>query len=364
MEAMEHLSRGSTGWYAALGHLAMAYGYQGKNDLLIALAEEMSALQGEERSPAYVVSLCRFVVMLVRAGAIGLSVRLLGEAKAVVSGKPDLEPVVQAWLDFAAANLMLIVHDDLVESLRGLQSAATNFVEAGDVRNACLQRVNVGSAYMQLGAYAQAAQILRDNLPVMGSMKLALVVAATHANLGLALARLGHLDEALAAETTAIEECVRQGHVRFEGLARAYLAEILRLRGDRANAEAELRRALALVEHAPPDRALVQAGLADLLLEDKRTDEAFRLAHAAIDTLEELDGVEEGEALIRLVFVLALHAKGRPRSANVCLAGARYRLLDRARRITDHDLRKSFLEAIPENARTLELAHALDEASR
>ena len=44
--------------------------------------------------------------------------------------------------------------------------------------------------------------------------------------------------------------------------------------------------------------------------------------------------------------------------ARVAIAGARDRLLRIAERITDPALRRSFLESVPENARTLRLSRA------
>ncbi len=168
------------------------------------------------------------------------------------------------------------------------------------------------------------------------------------------------MDQALAAELWAIKECVKQGYKRFESIARIYLSEIQRRRGAIDKAEAELRAVIAIPERSS-FHALAKAGLADLLLDEERVAEAFALAKEAMEILDELDGVEEGEALIRLAYVRTLDAMKRPRSADAHLAGAKQRLLIRAHRINDRDLRRSFLENIPENQRTLALAARLDD---
>jgi hypothetical protein len=66
--------------------------------------------------------------------------------------------------------------------------------------------------------------------------------------------------------------------------------------------------------------------------------------------------LEEGEALIHLAHVEALRAIGDADGAAAALADARARLLARAGKIVDADLRRSFLERVPENARILALA--------
>jgi hypothetical protein len=67
---------------------------------------------------------------------------------------------------------------------------------------------------------------------------------------------------------------------------------------------------------------------------------------------------------VRLAHAEALHATGARDAAARAIADARARLLAIAGRIAAPDYRASFLEAVPENARTLALARAwLDEAA-
>ncbi len=357
LDAMQYIVPGSVSWYAVLSNLAIAYGYQGKRDEIIALAKDESLAQlKDEISSARIGTLCCLVVTLLRIGEPDLAQTMFEEARSASDG--DVGPLARAWLHVASAELAVLAGDP-VEYLDNLEAAVAGFSEAGDIRNACLQRANIGNAYMQLGEYARAAEVLQDTFPVIEPMKLAFGVAA-RVNLGLALARLGDVDQALAAELWAIKECVKQGYKRFESIARIYLSEIQRRRGAIDKAEAELRAVIAIPERSS-FHALAKAGLADLLLDEERVAEAFALAKEAMEILDELDGVEEGEALIRLAYVRTLDAMKRPRSADAHLAGAKQRLLIRAHRINDRDLRRSFLENIPENQRTLALAARLDD---
>jgi eukaryotic-like serine/threonine-protein kinase len=61
---------------------------------------------------------------------------------------------------------------------------------------------------------------------------------------------------------------------------------------------------------------------------------------------------------VRLAYAETLHASGDLDGARVAITSARDRLLERAARIRDDGQRKRFLDAIPENARTLECAQA------
>ena len=75
--------------------------------------------------------------------------------------------------------------------------------------------------------------------------------------------------------------------------------------------------------------------------------------------LEELGKIDEGESAVRLALAEALLASGREAEARAEVTRARDRLLERAAAIHDPALVRSFLGAVPENARTLELGRIL-----
>ncbi|MDP3219055.1 MAG: hypothetical protein Q8S73_33460, partial [Deltaproteobacteria bacterium] len=79
-------------------------------------------------------------------------------------------------------------------------------------------------------------------------------------------------------------------------------------------------------------------------------------AAGAAGLLEKLGGIEEGEGLIRLMDVETRFATGDAEGAARALAAAADRLYARAERISDAGLRASFLDRVPEHARTWFLA--------
>jgi tetratricopeptide (TPR) repeat protein len=268
---------------------------------------------------------------------------------------PYGEPGVRAWIDLASAEFAIHAGDPTA-FLRLVESAVEGFAEAGDARSAALSRANIGNAYMQLGAFSKAERVLRQALTVAEPMKLSFV-APVRANLGFALARLGHLSEALAIETEAVQRCVEQGYRRFEAAARIYLAEILALQGALVEAEAQAHQAEACLPQTPAIRAHALATLASILLQRGEASLALPKATDAMGILESLDGVEEGEALIRLVYIQALQATGDAAEADRRIAEAVERLRVRADKIGDPRYRRSFLQTVPENAATMALAN-------
>jgi tetratricopeptide (TPR) repeat protein len=354
-EALVELPRGSAGWYTAWGHLAMAVGYLGKSDALTDLAVELADMEpGGRAIGAHVRALCQVVVFLIRAGLTALAERLFGIARSLTSEVSYGEPAVRAWVDQASAEFTLHAGDPTTY-LRLVEAAVDGFAEAGDARNASLQRANIGNAYMQLGAYARAERVLRQAAAVAQPMKLSFL-APVKANLGHALARIGQVEEALTVETEAVHRCVEQGYRRFEAASRIYLSEIHSMRGDLWEAEAEARRAEAASSGAPAIRAHALATHAGILLASAEPEAALARASEAMSVLESLEGVEEGEALIRLVHIRALEATGHFEEASRRIAEAQNRLRVRSERIGDPRYRRSFLHNVPENAATMALS--------
>jgi eukaryotic-like serine/threonine-protein kinase len=88
--------------------------------------------------------------------------------------------------------------------------------------------------------------------------------------------------------------------------------------------------------------------------------EAVELLDPIVVQLDRVGGAEAGDALVRVTHVEALRAVGETDRAHEALTRARARLLARADEIKKPELRQSFLENVPENARTLAAFGGLD----
>jgi tetratricopeptide (TPR) repeat protein len=237
-----------------------------------------------------------------------------------------------------------------------LETALAFFEQAGDRRNACLTRANLGYAFSELGDYEGAEHALRSVLTVAERMGLHEVAAVALHNLGRVLAYRGTFEEGRSIQKQAIDAAHKHEHPRLLGLSQAYLAELELLAGDLAVAEPEARAAVDALSGVPPLRAGALAVLARILLAEGRADDALRAAREAHTLLESLGTIEEGEAMVRLVYADALAANGHTDAFARAIAAARDHLLAKASRIRDPAGRQRFLTAIADNARTLALA--------
>jgi tetratricopeptide (TPR) repeat protein len=363
-EAMRHLPRGSELWCKAAGDLGVASGRLEKAELLEPLAEDLLSLPGLRSGPLAIAAV-RTANPLLFAGRTELAERLFALAEAcaptpvdnVTAARPSqgADPEVLARLHEARGTRALLLGDPAAY-IRSANAAASCFEQAGDMRGACLLRVNAGCVSMEIGFFAEAEAALRDALAAAERMGLHTVAAAARNNLGLALARQGALEEARAIERGAIAAAVSQGFRRLEAGSRMYLATILMLSGDLESAEREGTAAVEMMTGAPPMRAQALAILAQVRLAANTPPTALAAAREAMDLLESQGGMEEGESTVRLVYAEALHATGDVGGARAAIAAARERLLERAAKISDPERRQGFLERVPDNARTLGLA--------
>ena len=154
-----------------------------------------------------------------------------------------------------------------------------------------------------------------------------------------------------------------QGDRRMECASRIYLAQILGLDGRWVEAAAEARAVADDASAAAPLRAGALAVLADAERQRGAHAEAIAAAREAMEILDGLSGIEDGESLIRLAYAEAHAAGGDLRRARAAAREAGIRLRARAEKVLDPKLRASFLDRVPENRRTLALSDSLlDEA--
>jgi hypothetical protein len=172
-----------------------------------------------------------------------------------------------------------------------------------------------------------------------------------------ALAATGELGRALAEAQRVIEAGRSRGLPRYEGYGRWALAGVLLRQNELDAAEREAVLAAELLAPFPTDRIGAQATLASVWLAKGRATEALASAEDALRkvTLQGVCSFFRG-GHVRLVYAEALHAAGGRERARAAITMAKRRVLAAASAIGDSGMRRSFLQDVPENARTLELA--------
>jgi hypothetical protein len=358
-EALSLLPRGSAEWHLAAADLATTALRINAHEALLSIARELASVEGPaEAAGSRVIALSRTAIHLIQTGHAAEAARLRAGLDAL--DDPADDPAVRAWRVRLRAVEALRAGDP--SAYRALTAqAAEEFERAGDRGSACTQRGNVGYALQELGDYAGAAAVMREALSQAEALGVHSSAGMIRHNLGLAVAFAGSLDEGRALEEEALRGFVAQGHRRLEGFARAYLARIGSRAGEHEAAAREAAQAVVLLGEAEPSRAFALAVQAEALGAAGKAAAAREAASEAMALLEKLGGLEEGDGLIRLMDAETRLASGDREGAARAVAEASRRMRERAAKISDATLRASFLEGVPEHARTRALAESLSQ---
>ena len=355
VEAIGLLPARSAPWHGAVGENLEAAARLGNHERVVELAELLRSRHVPgQATAAEVRALALAVHSLCRIGQTELADALLALVVAALPTLAVADPATTAVVARVRA-VRVLISGDPAAGLELDQLSVNAFEAAGDLRQACLQRGNVGYGCLELGDYRGGEAVIRESLVLAERMGLERVSAAAKQNLCFALGRQGRTAEAWAMGREAVEALLAQGNRRLESATHVYLAQALATAG---NLEASAEEARLAVQTAPstPDAVLADAVLASVELGRGRADQARQSAEQAMAGLNTLGNIEEGEALVRLVYAEALQATGAHDAACHAIRTARARLLYRASRIADASWRRCFLERVRENARTLALA--------
>ena len=347
---------GSAAGLRALGSALVSAAKQGKLDVVEELVRRVSDVQPEAGARGAQISCLAWgATYLIFGGRIAAADALMSLVSEISRGLPDLDPQAQALIQ-QVRSFRASASGDLGGCLAGLEAALASFELAGDLRNACSTRANLGYVYCELGDFARAESALQQALAETKRMGLHELTAAVQHNLGRVLGLRGRTSEAAHLEREAIESVRKQGEPRVEGVARTYLSEILAAGGDFAGAEKEAALAVETLRVAPSLRVAALGALARARLGRGDAESALEAAREAAAELAVLGEIEEGESSVRLTHAEALSQNGADAEARAVVEIARERLLARAARIEDAAWRERFLNDVPVNARIVALA--------
>lgn len=356
-EAMKRLPQGTTGWHAAFGHMLMARSHLGHRDSIIRAVDQLQSLQedGDGMSAAHLVSACRLTVYTLRLGLARLARTLFDRALLHVASRGgDHPPFLHAWV--AVARAEFAVHSgDLTAYLRHVYTAVERFTSAGDLRNASLQRANIGNAFMLLGGYEHACSVFEETIRTAAPMQLDFVHLA-RANLANSLANLRRIEAARAEADVALNQARAHGHRRSEAITLVYVARIRFQSGDIGGAVAAASEAERVAEHFPSIRAYALGVAAQLHYLRRHHSTAEKLARQGLDIVERVHGIEEGESILRMTYAQALRARGCEIDGKRMVREARRKLLETADKIGEPGWRKCFLTNVRDNHELLGLA--------
>jgi tetratricopeptide (TPR) repeat protein len=295
-------------------------------------------------------------------GRIAEGTEIEGRFFAIIGSVGDREPIARFWWNILVGMRASYAHEDPWSGLEHSEAIQPIFAVTGGEQIFLNMELFRGLNRWYLGALEAGQQILTG----IAAADHSLGVASSMRRFGLCwlLADRGALDQARALASQLTEYGHAHHNSLEEGRGRWLLAEVLRRMGDLDGADRELPAALAMA--VPLEHPGVLATLSALRLAQGRAAEALAAAEDAVARCTAMAGCGMFRgAFVRLAHAEALHATGAHDAARRAIAAAQAHLFTIATRISDPDYKISFLDNVPENARTRALASAwLGDAAR
>lgn len=353
-DALSLLPRGTALWAHAIAQAAWGAYDLGQYGALEALASELLSSCPADLTLPHVLALGSTASHLVGMGTMALARRVIDVLVSSSRHLTENAPLAAAWT-FDAVGFEAYGRGDLSETLDGWEKATEAFEQGGDRRNALRVRLNIEAVRAEFGAARPALlQQVFDGIERLGS----------EYTLGQAYLVQGRVLEASGA--------IEQGLLFFEKSAAWFrsskceqgvgeaLTHLARLRcevGDLQGAErdsGEATRRLAADPQYLPAALAVRARILSMLGDVRG---GIELVEGAVRLLGEGKGLI-AEPLVGLVHAELLDAAGDLPRAREVIGRACDRLLERAARVTDPELRAAFLGRVEVNARVQALARA------
>jgi hypothetical protein len=357
-ELMRSAPRGSLPWAQAANAYfegTMAAGQFG--DLLASIALLREVEPAPEAMGKMALVLLNGIAILDSFGQVPEGTALEERFAAVARSTQDREPIVRFWWHVDLGFRAGYAHEDPWTGLQHSEAIRAIYDVTGGEQIFLNMELFRGLNLWHLGALAAAER----TLAAIGAADTSLGVVSSLRRFGLAwvLADRGRLDEArvLAAQLSEYGHAHRLPLEEWRG--RWVLAEVLRRMGDLTGAEREIGAALAMAIPLEHPGALGTLSALRLAQGRARAEEALAAAEDAVARCAAMGGCGMFRgAFVRLGRAEALHATGAGDAAREAITDARARILATAAKISDPDYRRSFLEDVPENARTIALARA------
>ena len=354
--AVTGLTPGNADWFRAVSVVVRAEAQRGRSGASAVWVEQLRAASPRDRSAmiAQLEELCWAAPMELRAGRVVAADELLRTAAVLRERLGTLDALSTARLWYARA-VRAMYAGNYGFALESFRAGADCYAHAGYRYRECAGLGNVAMVLALLGRSDEALPILDAALELAAALADGYLMASLLVNRSQAALGAGDRKTARAAAVDALERAQRLDNRALEADARIALAKVLLAAGLSRQARSQAAAAVEAAAPFPSMRARANGLLAWAELALGEPDRALAAAEAGMSVLAaEADGaMEDGEAELRLAYVETLKRTGqRPRAAEA-LERAQARVRQRAERIADPDLRRTFLDDVPENARTL-----------
>jgi hypothetical protein len=354
-ETLELLPEGSRRWYMTLHHLFPAVAFAQPAAFMDYARRFLKVPPSPEARVEYIRSGGWLLAMLTVIGLKDAVHSLFSQLRQESAHLEEHDILSWSYVRGCEASYHHLFAEAPWSCMQADADGARRAGQAESWRQRCVIGSFHGKALMDLGDYAGAEQVLRENLAV--AERRANALALTYARLYLArlLVQVAAPDRLDEPEQLA-RAVIAGGNASLLGLAHGVLAALALRRGEHETAEAEARLACEKVRPFPPYSWDMVALWMRSLLALGRTAEALDAGEEALQRFESIGMAGYGEVDLRLAVAEAREAAGQAESAREMLRLTLRRLQLRVDDLPDAAARTRYLTQVPVNSRLLALA--------
>jgi tetratricopeptide (TPR) repeat protein len=356
-EALECLPPGGKRWCRAVQSILPAATFSGQEAVVANLGAHLGSVEPSKDAASYYVTAVSWLsIMLGISGMRSASIAFLERARTIAGTLEESDRAAWGAFKGACANSAHVLEEAPWTGMLDCREEAQAFHDAGDRRLHCIAWSYYGKTLMDLGDYAGAEAILRENLANAERLNEALPLAFARTYLSLLLAGSAPLEK-LEEPARLATEVIATRNQWHAGFAWGVLSEIKLRQGDLRGADDDARTACEAARLYPTYSWVLVALRMRVLMGQGYAAYALQIGEDALQALERLGVGGFGEIHLRLAVAEARRAVGQADAACATLKKTIKRLRARVEDIPDA-ARERYLTAVPTHARLLALATA------
>ncbi|HLL01700.1 MAG TPA: protein kinase [Myxococcaceae bacterium] len=352
------LRPGSAAWERVVGGLILVGMQSGRYEeagMMGALF--VSTEPDADATPIYIRSACFLACMTSWCGMRQEASFVLERMSQVGSALTERDGVARGWLCCARGYFEHFLEPRPWHSRQWAEQGTLAVRELNLDRNLAATRTLLGLTLAALGEVPEAVAVMHQALE--GARRSGQGYAITYSQMHLALVLVlssepAHHEEAHQLAARALE--TEQVNVLQRGLAHLALAKVAAARAQLPEAEAQARRACEVLNRFVPYQLIARATLCSVLLAAQRAAQARAEAEQGVQGLERIGGAGATTVGMWLALAEACFAQADVEPGEAALRQALRCVSLRAGDIPEPRARERFLSQVPENARAQQLA--------
>ncbi|HEX5749428.1 MAG TPA: protein kinase [Archangium sp.] len=357
--ALAGLKAGSPLWCRLMGSLIFGGASSTRPDVTASLGELLVRTTPEPKAvEAYLEAIALMGAGFMISGERQKVEAMLGRLMEVGADVMAHSPLARGIASLLKGHASCFFESSPWRLVKLAEQGERDFSAVGSERNTIVMQTLLGFSLGAMGERPSAVEVLRKSLGTARRTEQHLLVETALLDLSLVLADRPEAEDRREAHAGLLELMAREsGYLFIPGVSHALLARMTADGGALSEAESLARKACELLVPFLVYRVYARTVLSGILRAQGRAVEAREVAELGVSELARMGSEGVFAVGMRLALAEACFAQGDASAGEEALREALRCVRARASDIPEPEARERFLRQVPENARTLELAH-------